>query len=76
MFIIENITILIITDKSIMNLQHFEAEYREAIAETLNELQAAVLLLAEVQNKISKIGNSVQNLSQRVEEFIAEQKTE
>ncbi|MBD2683281.1 MULTISPECIES: hypothetical protein [Nostoc] len=59
-----------------MNPQDFEAQYREAIAETLNELQAAVLLLAEVQNKISSIGNSVQNLSQRVEEFIAEQKAE
>ncbi|MDZ8024690.1 MAG: hypothetical protein RMY36_022665 [Nostoc sp. SerVER01] len=59
-----------------MNLQEFEAQYRETIAETLNELQAAVLLLAEVQNKISKVGNSVQNLSQRVEEFIAEQKVE
>ncbi len=59
-----------------MNLQDFEAQYREAIAETLNELQAAVLLLAEVQNKISNIGNSVQNLSQRVEEFIADQKGE
>lgn len=59
-----------------MNLQDFEAQYREAIAETLNELQAAVLLLAEVQNKISSIGNSVQNLSQRLEEFIAEQKAE
>ncbi|WP_445635756.1 hypothetical protein NSTC745_00536 [Nostoc sp. DSM 114161] len=59
-----------------MNLQDFEAQYREAIAETLNELQATVLLLAEVQNKISIIGNSVQNLSQRVEEFIAEQKAE
>ncbi|MBD2413229.1 MAG: hypothetical protein KME52_16425 [Desmonostoc geniculatum HA4340-LM1] len=59
-----------------MNLQDFEAQYREAMAETLNELQATVLLLAEVQSKISKIGNSVQNLSQRVEEFIAEQKAE
>ncbi|MDZ8240759.1 MAG: hypothetical protein RMZ69_26995 [Nostoc sp. ChiQUE01a] len=59
-----------------MNLQEFEAQYRETIAETLNELQAAVLLLAEVQNKISKVGNSVQNLSQRVEEFITEQKVE
>ncbi|RCJ14762.1 hypothetical protein A6S26_08805 [Nostoc sp. ATCC 43529] len=59
-----------------MNLQEFEAQYREAIADTLNELQAAVLLLAEVQNKISSIGNSVQNISQRVEEFIAEQKAE
>ncbi|MDF5710550.1 MAG: hypothetical protein PUP90_23480 [Nostoc sp. S4] len=59
-----------------MNLQDFEAQYREAIAQTLNELQTAVLLLAEAQSKISQIGNSVQNLSQRVEEFIAEQKVE
>ncbi|MDZ8184870.1 MAG: hypothetical protein RMX96_08465 [Nostoc sp. ChiSLP02] len=59
-----------------MNLQDFEAQYREVMAETLNELQTTVLLLAEVQSKISKIGNSVQNLSQRVEEFIAEQKRE
>ncbi|WP_392536151.1 hypothetical protein [Nostoc sp. C117] len=57
-----------------INLQDFETQYREATAETLNDLQTAVLLLAEVQKKISKIGNSVQNLSQRLEEFIAEQK--
>ncbi|MCW5314527.1 hypothetical protein GTQ43_12115 [Nostoc sp. KVJ3] len=59
-----------------MNLQDFEAQYREAMAETLNELQTAVLLLAQVQNKISKIGNSVQNISEKVEEFIGDQKAE
>ncbi|MEH1933407.1 MAG: hypothetical protein V7L14_06715 [Nostoc sp.] len=59
-----------------MNLQDFEAEYREAMAETLNELQTAVLLLAQVQQKISKIGSSLQNLSERVEEFIANEKAE
>ncbi|WP_392479633.1 hypothetical protein [Nostoc sp. C110] len=59
-----------------MNLQDFEAQYREAMAETLNELQTAVLLLAQVQNKILTIGTSVQNISQQVEEFIEEQKAE
>ncbi|MEH1865223.1 MAG: hypothetical protein V7K69_09445 [Nostoc sp.] len=59
-----------------MNLQDFEAQYREAMAETLNELQTAVLLLAQVQNKILKIGTSVQHISQQVEEFIEEQKAE
>jgi phage-related protein len=59
-----------------MNLQDFETQYREAMTETLNDLQTAVLLLAQVQNKISKIGNSVQHLSQRVEEFIVEEKVE
>lgn len=57
-----------------MNLQDFEAQYREAMAETLNELQTAVLLLAQVQNKILTIGTSVQHISQQVEEFIEEQK--
>ncbi|MBD2524337.1 hypothetical protein [Nostoc sp. FACHB-133] len=59
-----------------MNLQDFEAQYREAMAETLNELQTAVLLLAQVQNKIFTIGTSVQHISQQVEEFIEEQKAE
>ncbi|MFN6465495.1 MAG: hypothetical protein RMZ41_027245 [Nostoc sp. DedVER02] len=59
-----------------MNIQDFEAQYREAMAETLNELQTTVLLLAQVQNNISKIGSSIQNISQQVEEFIADQKAE
>jgi hypothetical protein len=59
-----------------MNLQDFESQYREAMAETLNELQTAVLLLAQLQQKISTIGSSVQNISERVEEFIANQKAE
>jgi uncharacterized protein YoxC len=57
-----------------MSLQEFESQYRDAMTETLNELQTAVLLLAQVQRKISEIGSSVQNLSQSVEEFIDNQK--
>jgi methyl-accepting chemotaxis protein len=59
-----------------MNPQDFEDQYREAMAETLNDLQTAVLLLVQVQNKISKIGSSMQHISEKVEEFIAEQKAE
>lgn len=59
-----------------MNLEEFESSYREAMAETLNELQTAVLMLAEVQRKIYEIGNSVQHLSENVEEFINVQKAE
>ncbi|MCC5649781.1 hypothetical protein LC609_07975 [Nostoc sp. XA013] len=59
-----------------MNPQDFEAQYREAMAETLNELQTVVLLLAQVQHKISTIGSSMQHISEEVEEFIAEQKAE
>ncbi len=59
-----------------MNLQDFESQYRNVIDETLNELQTAILLLAQAQRKISEIGNNVQNLSQIVEEFIANQKSQ
>ncbi|MDJ0615509.1 MAG: hypothetical protein QNJ63_01980 [Calothrix sp. MO_192.B10] len=57
-----------------MNIQNFESQYRESIAETLNELQTAMLLLAQAQRKISEIGNSVNSLSQNLEEFIDQQK--
>ncbi|KAF3889051.1 MULTISPECIES: hypothetical protein [Nostocales] len=59
-----------------MNIQEFEYQYRVTMEQTLNELQTAILLLEQVQNKISQIGSSVQNLSQSVEEFITEQKSE
>jgi hypothetical protein len=58
-----------------MNSQDFESQYREAMNETLNELQSAILLLAQAQRKISIIGSSVQNLSQSVEEYLINQKS-
>lgn len=57
-----------------MNLEEFETTYREAMDEALNELQAAILLLAQVQRKIHEIGNSVQHISESVEEFINNEK--
>jgi uncharacterized protein YoxC len=59
-----------------MNVQEFESQYRDAMSETLDELQSAMLMLAQVQRKISEIGSSVQSLSQSVEDFIQVQKPE
>ena len=59
-----------------MNIEEFENNYRSTLDESLNELQTVVLLTAHLQNRIISIGQSIQNLSQTVEEFIAEQKTE
>ncbi len=59
-----------------MNIQEFESNYREAMAEALNELQTAVLMVAQVQRKIAEVGNSVQKMSENVEEFINNQKNE
>ena len=59
-----------------MNLQEFETNYRNAIDESLNQLQTAVLLMAQLEAQIMNVGRDLQNLSQTVEEFIAEQRAE
>ncbi|NJM19338.1 MAG: hypothetical protein HC836_25470 [Richelia sp. RM2_1_2] len=59
-----------------MNSQDFESQYREAMNQTLNELQSAILLLAQAQRKISIIGSSVKNLSESVEEYLIKEKSQ
>lgn len=59
-----------------MNLEEFENYYRQTLGESLNELQTAVLLAEQLQNRIVVIGQNLQNLTQTVEKFIAEQKAE
>lgn len=58
-----------------MNIQEFEINYRNGIDETLNQLQTAVLLLAQLEDRITVIGQDLQNLSQTVEEFVTQQQT-
>ena len=59
-----------------MNLQEFETRYRNEIEESLNQLQTAVLLVAQLQIKIINAGENVQNLSHSLEEFLSEQRAE
>lgn len=60
----------------VMNLQEFETQYKTTIEQSLNQLQTAVLLLAQLENRITTVGRDLQNLSQALEEFINEQKAE
>jgi tRNA1(Val) A37 N6-methylase TrmN6 len=59
-----------------MNIEEFETNYRNGIDETLNQLQTAVLLLSQLEARITVIGQDLQNLSQTVEEFVVEQRNE
>lgn len=59
-----------------MNLEEFETQYRNTIDESLNQLQTAVLLLAQLETRITNVGQSLQNLSQALEEFINERRAE
>lgn len=59
-----------------MNLEEFEAHYRGSIDATLNQLQTAVLLVAQLEARVISIGQDLQRLSLTVEEFISQQKSE
>jgi len=59
-----------------MNMEDFEAQYRYAIDEILNQLQAINLLLAQADIQISQVKSTVQSLNQTVETFISEQRVE
>ena len=59
-----------------MNIEEFETNYRNGIDETLNQLQTALLLLSQLEARITVIGQDLQNLSQTVEEFVVEQRNE
>lgn len=58
-----------------MNLEEFETHYRNTIDQSLNQLQTAVLLLAQLEARITNVGLDLQRLSQTLEEFINDQKT-
>jgi hypothetical protein len=53
-----------------MNPTEFQAQSREVLEHTLNQLQAATLLVAQLESQISEAGRSVQGLSQMVEQYV------
>lgn len=59
-----------------MDLQEFETQYRRTIEQSLTQLQTTVLLMAQLQNQITNVGQDLQDLSLTVEEFITQHKAE
>ena len=59
-----------------MNLEEFEIQYRQELDKSLNELQTVVLLMANLEARITNVGYNLQNLSQAVEIFLTEKKGE
>lgn len=53
-----------------MNVEEFRNQTRSALEATLNQLQAATLLVSELEAQIADAGRTVQHLSQVVEQFI------
>lgn len=58
-----------------MNLDEFETEYRTAIESNLNQLQTAVLLIAQLENIVNNVGRDLQNLTLTFEEYVEQQRS-
>lgn len=59
-----------------MTLEEFESQTREELEQTLNQLQSATLLIAELTTQISQTGRTVQSLSQSIEAFVTQQRSQ
>lgn len=56
-----------------MDIEEFRANARATLEQTLNHLQAATLLVAELEVQIAEAGRTVQVLSQMIEVFADQQ---
>lgn len=57
-----------------MNLDEFETQYRTAIESNLNQLQTAVLLIAQLETIVTNVGQNLQNLTLTFEEYVDSQR--
>ena len=57
-----------------MNLDEFETQYRTAIENNLNQLQTAVLLIAQLETIVTNVGQNLQNLTLTFEEYVDSQR--
>lgn len=56
-----------------MDPTEFESRYKEQVREILNRLQSAMAVSSQLESSMAEIGESVQQLSQDVEQFLSEQ---
>lgn len=59
-----------------MNIDEFETEYRTAIESNLNQLQTAVLLIAQLETIVNNVGQNLQNLTVTFEEYVDQQRSQ
>jgi hypothetical protein len=59
-----------------MTLEEFELQTRDELEQTLNQLQSATLLIAKLAAQISETGRTVHLLSQSVETFVTQERSQ
>lgn len=53
-----------------MTRENLQNHYREVLAETLNQMQSLTLLIAQIENKMDEVRDSMHNLNQIMEQII------
>jgi hypothetical protein len=56
-----------------MDPKEFEVYYREEVRQILDRLQSAMLVSSQLEAALAEIGDAVQTLSRRVEQYLAEE---
>ena len=59
-----------------MDIEELEARYREEIDRLGNQLQNATSEISQIETVILQMGQSIENLSAILEEFIQQQRNE
>jgi hypothetical protein len=57
-----------------MSISEFEVRYRESMRDVLDQLQYVMLLSAQLQESMTQIGASLQDLNQTTEQFLTQQR--
>jgi hypothetical protein len=57
-----------------MTLNELEIQYKEAVDIMGNQLQNALLELSRTEARITEIGDTLENLTRNMEEFIQQQR--
>jgi len=59
-----------------MNLDEFKTRYREVTEQSSNHLQISTILLSQLEDSLSSIGENLQTLSREFEELVIQQRAE
>jgi ABC-type transporter Mla subunit MlaD len=54
-----------------MTSDNLQNQYRDALADTLNQLQNLTLLIAQIESKMDDVRDSMQSLNQIMEEIVS-----
>jgi hypothetical protein len=59
-----------------MTPEEFKTQTRDVLELSLNQLQSATLMIAQLESQVADVGRSVRTLSQLIETFVTQEPTQ